>query len=420
MSADVQIPAPHVLDAHASDPVTMGWMVGTPPPADKIIRFEGRWNQFPESRWSFAHIRQLMPTSVVRRGSGPATTLPKALRSDIDAVTFQPIGHSGSMTWEQSLTANYTDAILILHRGQIVYESYFGVMAPDRQHIAFSVSKSFVATLAAMLIAEGALDEGAAVGKYLPELLATGVGDATVGQLLDMRTGVDYTEDYTDPKAAVWEYSRAGGFLPRPPGYTGAGTFFDFMKTLRKAGAHGGNVAYKTVNTDVLAAVLRRVTGKTLSELLSERLFSRLGPEHDGFFTVDSAGVEFAGASFNLTLRDMARFGETMRLGGRYNGQQIVPASVVEAIRSGGDRDRFAPAGYKTLPGWSYRTMWWVSHNEHGAFTARGVHGQAIYIDPKAEMVIVRFASHPLAANVNLDPTSLPAYHAVAKHLMNR
>ena len=96
-----------------------------------------------------------------------------------------------------------------------------------------------------------------------------------------------------------------------------------------------------------------------------------------------------------------------------------MPKAVVDDIRRGGDRAHFAPAGYKTLPGWSYRSMWWVSHNAHGAFTARGIHGQAIYIDPAAEMVIARFASHPLAANANYDPTSLPAYDAVARHLMD-
>ena len=91
------------------------------------------------------------------------------------------------------------------------------------------------------------------------------------------------------------------------------------------------------------------------------------------------------------------------------NGEQVSAATTSA---------RFAPAGYKTLSGWSYRTMWWISHNEHGAFTARGIHGQAIYVDPAAEMVIVRFASSPHAGNVNLDPTSLPAYDAVARHLM--
>ena len=140
--------------------------------------------------------------------------------------------------------------------------------------------------------------------------------------------------------------------------------------------------------------------------------------EQDAYFTVDPGGTEFAGGGLNLTLRDLARFGEMMRLGGRYHGQQIVPASVVDDIRKGGNREQFAKAGYKTLPGWSYRNMWWVSHNSDEAFSARGVHGQVIYIDPKAEMVIARFASHPMSTNASFDPTSLPAYEALARYLM--
>ena len=136
------------------------------------------------------------------------------------------------------------------------------------------------------------------------------------------------------------------------------------------------------------------------------------------YFTIDTAGVEFAGAGLNLTLRDLARFGEMMRLDGRYNGQQIVPAAVVADIRAGGNRHQFAGAGYTQLAGWSYRRMWWVSHNDHGAFAARGIHGQAVYVDPVAEMVIARFASHPQGANAHLDPTSLPAYQALADHLI--
>ena len=107
-----------------------------------------------------------------------------------------------------------------------------------------------------------------------------------------------------------------------------------------------------------------------------------------------------------------------MRLGGHFNGQQIVPAAVVSDIRAGASREAFVKAGYATLPGWSYHNQWWISHDDHGAFMARGIHGQAIYVDPKAEMVIARFASHPLAGNVNLDPTSLPAYRAIAEHLL--
>ncbi len=383
------------------------------------IRFaDGSWFQFPQTRWSFSNIRRLMPTSVVRLGSGPAAVLSKAERTDIDALTFQPIGQDTSMTWAESLARNHTDGILILHRGRIVYERYLGALAADRPHLAFSVTKSFVATLAAILIAEGALSADATVESYLPELRGSGIGDATIRHLLDMTTGLDYTEDYADPKAAFWDLARAGGFLARPADYRGAESFFEYLGTLKKAYPHGEKFAYKTVNTDALGAALRRVTGKPLSELLSERIFAPMGAEHDAFFTVDSTGAEFAGAGLNLTLRDLARFGEVMRLDGRYNGVQIVPESVITDIRTGGDRAMFAPAGYKTLPGWSYRSMWWISHNDHGVCTARGIHGQALYVDPAAEMVIARFASSPLAGNVHLDPTSLPAYDAVARHLM--
>jgi CubicO group peptidase (beta-lactamase class C family) len=267
-------------------------------------------------------------------------------------------------------------------------------------------------------VAEGDIDERAHVASYVPELKSTGFADATIRQLLDMTTGLDYSEVYTDRNSAVWQFTRAGGFLPRPAGDQGPGSFYEYLQTVKKASPHGERFAYKTVNTDALGWVLRRVTGKSLSGLLRERIWSKLGVEQDGLFTVDATGVEFAGGGFNLTLRDMARFGEMMRMGGHYNGQQIVPAAVVDDVRRGGNREHFAPAGYKTLPGWSYRSMWWVSHNDHGAYTARGVHGQAIYVDPKAEMVIARFASHPMAGNVNLDPMSLPAYDAVAKHLM--
>lgn len=407
------------LDAFGSDPVALQWMVGAPPPPDRLIRFaDASFTRFPRTRWAFSHIRQLMPTSVVPREDATIGVLPRGERDDIDALTFQPIGATERMTWEQSLAANFTDGIIVLHRGQIVYERYFGALTPHRQHIAFSVTKSFVATMAAVLIHDGVLDESATVATYLPELAEGGYAAATIRQVMDMTTGIDYVEDYTDEQSSIWSLSRAGGFRPRPHGYAGPETFCEYVQTLQQASAHGERFAYKTVNTDALAWVLRRVTGKTLSDLMRDMFWLRLGVEQDAYFCVDSAGVEFAGAALNLTLRDMARFGEMMRLGGRFNDQQIVPTAVVDDIRNGGDRDHFALAGYALLPGWSYRSMWWITHNDHGAFTARGIHGQAIYIDPAAEMVIARFASHPLGANANLDPTSLPAYHAVAQHLM--
>ena len=196
-------------------------------------------------------------------------------------------------------------------------------------------------------------------------------------------------------------------------------TYYEFLQALQKSRPHGERFTYMTVSTDALAWLMSRVTGKSLGELLRERIWSKLGVEQDAYFTVDSSGTEWAGGGLNLTLRDMARFGEMIRLDGRFNDQQLVPKAVIDDIRLGGNREYFAKAGYRTLPGGSYHDMWWLLHNEHGAFSARGIHGQAIYIDPKAEMVIARFASHPLGANSNYDGTFLPAYHAVAEHLLS-
>jgi hypothetical protein len=170
----------------------------------------------------------------------------------------------------------------------------------------------------------------------------------------------------------------------------------------------------------VVGWLIWRVTGKSPDVVLQERIWSRLGAEGDAYMALDRVGTPLAAGGFNTRLRDLARFGEMIRLGGKWNGQQVVPASVIEGIRAGASREAFKFGNYPTLPGWSYHNQWWISHDDHGAFMARGIHGQAIYIDPKAEMVIARYASHPKASNVNLDPTSLPAYRAAAEYLMKR
>ncbi|NNG60769.1 serine hydrolase [Pseudomonas fragi] len=406
-------------DAAASDPKTMGWMVGAPPPADRIVRFaDGSYFNFPAMRWSVSNFRQLMPTTNVSRGLGAPVPLARALRSDIDKLTFVPLGSQQPMTWEQSLAANYTDGIVVLHRGQVVYERYFGVLNPEGQHGAMSVTKSVVGTMGAMLVADGTLDANKKVADYVPELAASAFGNATLRQVLDMTTGLKYSEDYADPNAEVWQHSAAGSPLPKPKDYTGPRTYMEFLLTVKPLGEHGQAFAYKTVNTDVLGWVIARVTGRNVAQLMSERIWQRLGAEQDAYFTVDSIGTPFAGGGLNTGLRDLARFGEMIRNDGQYLGQQIVPKAVVDDIRAGGDKAAFAKAGYDLLKGGSYRNMWWVTHNPDGAFMARGVYGQRIYIDPKAEMVIVRYASNPIAGNAANDPVTIPAFEALAKQLI--
>ncbi len=411
-----------VLDAIESDPAALGWMEGSPPPVDKRLFFyDGSYFNFPASRWTFSNFRQLMPTVNVSRGLGNPSVLPEAFDEDaIDALTFTPMNTNDTMTWEESLYENYTDGMIILHDGKIVYERYFGVLEPDGHHGAMSMTKSFTGTLAAILVAEGVIDENALVMEYVPELAESGFGDATVRQVMDMTTGIKFSEDYADPNAEIWQHAAAGNPLPKPPGYTGPTNYYEFLVTVQKEGEHGEAFAYKTANTDVLGWIIDRVTGKQVNELVSDLIWKPMGAETDAYYSVDSIGTPFAGGGLSAGLRDLARFGQIILNDGYYNGQQIIPAKAVEDIKVGGDPEKFAKAGYSLLPGWSYRNMWWITENENGAFAARGVYGQTIYIDPAADMVLVRFSSHPTSFNSAMDPTSLPAYQAVADYLMGK
>lgn len=408
-----------LLDAHSSDPVVMGWMEGLPPPPDKRLAW-GRADhmRLPTHRHAFSHMREFLPTARVSRGSGPVWELPVALRDDLDAVRFNALDDGRELTWEQALYANFTDGVVVLHRGVIVYERYLGVTRRDTPHIAFSVTKSFVGTIAEMLVTEGRLDPAAPVAELIPELSGSGFADATLRQVMDMTTALDFSEDYTDSASGIGAFSMALGLTPRPPGYAGPEDVYAFLPSIRKNGEHGQRFTYRTCNTEVLGWIVSRCEGERLDRVLTRRIWQPLGMEQDADFLLDGTGMPFAGGGLNPVLRDMARFGEAMRLGGHGNGGQAIAAPVVESIRAGGSKAAFSPANYTWLPDCSYRSQWWMMPGNHGAFSARGIHGQAIYVDPVAELVIARFGSHPTAASSGNDPTSLPAYRALAEHLM--
>ena len=407
--------------AGASDPAALGWMQGFPPPADKSIRFtDPDYFTFPKLRWTVCHFRELMPTIGVANSTNGARTLPEALDPSLDHVVFTPTGGGQPMTWEKAFDANFSDGVIVLHHGRIVYERYGGCLGPATLHGAMSVTKSLTGLLGEILVVEGALDEKSRIQDLIPELKGSAFGDATVRQVMDMTTALDYSEDYADPDAEVWTYAQAGSPLPKPEGFTGPRSYFEYLQTVQKKGVHGETFGYKTVNADALGWLIARATGKSLASLLSERIWSRIGTEREAFYTVDSLGTPFAGGGFNATLRDMARLGELMLEEGVSGGEQVLPQAAIRRIRNGGDTKAFAKAGYDLLAGWSYSGMWWVSNDDHGTYAARGVHGQTIWIDPAADVVVVRFASNPVAANAASDPTSLPAYRAVAKQLMTR
>ena len=404
----------------------MGWMEGFPPPADRIItQPDSVYFSFPRLRWSVCHLREVLPTERISRGLGapvPLDYLPPhdfaEARVAIDALTFTPMGGEETMTWKESLHANYTDGMLILHEGRVVYERYFGCLEENGLHAIMSMTKSFTGLLAEILVVEGVLDDTALVRDIVPEIAGSAFASATVRQVMDMTTGVQYSEDYSDPEADIWLYSRAASPLPKPEGYAGPDGYWDYLQQVAPEGEHGDAFHYKTINSDMLGWIVSRVTGKAVTELASERLWRPLGVEQDAYQTVDGKGVPFAGGGITAGLRDLGRLGQLMLDAGEWHGERLFPAEVVEKIRAGGDPAKFA--GFPTIPNGSYTSQWWVFHNANGAFAARGVHGQTIYVDPTAEMVLVRLASFPQAQNGFIDPTSLPAYQAVADYLMSR
>lgn len=409
------------LSAKKSEPCNFGWMQGFPPPADKVLHtWDGSFFEFPAIRWSVVHMREMLPTVNVSRGLKSPHTFNYQLDNNIDAISFAPWGEEDSMTWEESLWKNYTDGIIILHKGKVVYERYFSELTETNVHAVMSLTKSFNGTLTSILVAEGTLDENKLVPFYVPELKNSAYADATVRQVMDMTTALEYSENYADPNADIWKFSAAGNPLPKPKDYAGPVGYFEYLETVQKQGNHGEIFAYKTVNADALGWIISKASGKSVNDLLSERIWSKMGMEQDAYYQVDGKGIAFTGGGFNAGLRDLARFGELIRNYGKWNGEQLFPAQAVTDIEKGGSKEAFKKSGHLGLIGWSYRNMWWMTENENGAFAARGVHGQTIYIDPTAEMVIVRLASHPVAANSANDAYSLPAYQAVADYLINK
>jgi hypothetical protein len=326
-------------NAEASDPNQLGWMTGFPPPSDKLImQPESDFFSFPKLRWTVCHIRELMPTKQVSRGIGDPIPLHYAIDKNIDSVSFIPLWGGKRMTWEKSLSANYTDGILIIHEGKVVYERYFGCLDERGKHAAMSMTKSMTGLLAEILVAEGQLDENAQVASIIPELSSSAFGSTTVRQVMDMTTSLDYSEDYADPEADIWVYSTAANPLPKPDDYKGPNGYFEYLQTVQGDGVHGETFGYRTINADALGWIISRITGKDLTELLSERIWSKIGAEQDSYMTIDSKGTPFAGGGLSAGLRDLGRIGLLMLGGGEINGQRLFPKAVVENIHAGGKK----------------------------------------------------------------------------------
>ncbi len=322
----------------------------------------------------------------------------------------------GDSTVEQILLRWGSHGLVVLHRGRVVLDWLAPGADAAQRHRCYSVTKSFTGTLAAMAVAEGRLDRSAQVGDLIAELAASGFADATVGQVADMTVSIGYDEDYLDAgdkpstgdRLGFGDYMIALGLDPGDDEGTG-----EIPRSIRAflaavgpgTGHHGDTFTYGTPVTDVLAWLLERASdGEPYVQTLSDRLWSRIGAEHPGSFSLDPDGTPVAGGGLAVTTRDLARFGLMLAEAATGDGDEVVPRTVIESIRAGGDGDAFQRGGkYGYLAGYSYRDQWWMPGGAGRPLSAWGIHGQLLWVEPDAQVVVACHSGGPDPDNQRRD-----------------
>ena len=362
--------------------------------------------------------RELTPTRRVWRGPGPARPMPER-PDDLDSLKLTAAG--GTLTLSDLFAAAQTDALVVVHRGTVVYERYLHGTEAHTPHFNASAAKSYLGLVAAVLVHHGQLDRTAAASSYVPELAGTAFGEARVDDLLHMGTQVSYGGRPFDKAVEAQRYHAVIAPQLRPHGYTGPTSIREHLMTARATAAPGTEFRYENGNVEALAAVLRRVTGTTTSALLGEVLWSELGMEEDAYYALDSEGVEAASGGFSATARDLARLGEMLRWGGAVGDRQVIPEQVATAITNGVPdghprRVRF-PSAPATLPATlSYHDLWWVLNDPYNSYLASGIHGQRLLVSPRLDLVIVHLASQVMSPAVPPAPL-IEAFLQIGLHL---
>ena len=413
---------PAVTDDPYASAHELGLMEGFPPPPSKRVDRSNALMMGPYNRWAYLHMRTIFPSAPVRTSSAPR---PIAFESDPSIAKLSITRADGSVSdFATFLRETYTDSLLIATPDRLVFEHYSNGMHAAQPHQMMSVTKSFAGLFALIAAADGLLDEDSPVVGIVPELAASSAfAGATIGQVLDMVNSMDFTEDYADPASGITRYGRALGWLESPAGQT-VGGLYDFLVTLAKNPAyeHGDIFCYQTPKTDVVNWITNRATGKSFQDQMSDAPWTRLGTEAETYVLLDRCGTLVAGGGLNAAPRDLARFAMMMLADGALDGEQIVPAGVIDILDRGGSREAFSRGPEATGPwaggDWSYRAQWWIRHTPgHEAISAIGVHGQWIYIDRRRKIAIVKQSSQPVSSDPGTDAFVLNAFDAVIEHL---
>lgn len=330
---------------------------------------------------AFRHIDRLFPSRIVAHGSPyPLPQAPRALRS----LSF--VYDGSTVTLDRYLHSNRVTGLLILKNGTITHESYRLGNTSQTRWASWSVVKSMTSTLLGAAIQDryiASLDER--VTQYLPELSHSAYDSVTLRDLVQMTSGVRWSETYTEPgsdRRRMLELQMA----QRP------GIILQFLRTLPRAAPPGTQWNYSTGDSHVLGAVIRAAVRRPLSQYLSEKIWKPFGMESDATWWLESPdGLEIGGSGFSATLRDYARFGLLVLNGGKAGGRQLVPANWF--------RDAGMPkqVGGKMV---DYGYMWWSMDLEddpihRGAFEATGIFGQFLYINPRHNVVIAVWSARP-------------------------
>jgi CubicO group peptidase (beta-lactamase class C family) len=346
------------------------------------------WQQAPFNRWSFWHVRELFPTQRVSRGTGPVRDLGAR---DVDVLSVPVTRYDGTRsTAGEVFTDTFTDAYAVAQDGELVAEGWVPTGGPQQPHAVLSVTKSVVGCVAGVLADRRLLDVDAEVTKYVPELRDTGYDGATVRHLLDMRTGVRFREEYSNPRSEVRRLDRW---------ITGRG-LYPFLATLRAEAPHGSRFLYRSAETDVLGWVCERAAGTRMADLVSTLLWAPMGAERDAEFLCDSLGTAVHDGGLAVTARDLVRFGLLLLAGGAMpDGTQVIPPQWLRkawAVDADTRAAFLASPAEPAMPGGWYRNQFWFRPGEHGdVLLCLGIHGQMLHVSRRTGTVCVKLSSWP-------------------------
>lgn len=375
------------------------------------------WRSDPFIKWSFTHVREIVPTADVPGAYRNSEPLEKAA-SDLGSICI-PFKGAEYLLQEFFKTTD-TDGFVVLHKGKLIEEYYGPGLTAETLHIIMSVSKSFLGLLAGILIDQGLLDENLLVTDYIPELAGTAFDDATVRDLLDMKVGVDFEENYQANKGLMMTYRQAQGWHP-VDAMTKTHDLRSFFSLLKgRLGNHGDKFHYVSPNTDLLGWIIERATGRRYADLLSELLWRRVGAETNAYITVDCLGAPRCAGGVCTTTRDLARVGQMMLNGGRVGDTQVVPGHWLRDIETHSDREAWDKGDlidyFPDLP-MHYRSQWYVLNGNEPMVFAVGVHGQNVFIDKVNDLVIAKVSCHATAMDADKILFTIAAVQAIRTHI---